>query len=88
MELCRKCLENYGESIFWESLGCGGDPGVPLGLLGEIGCIYSSNFPGTKGDPSKCVAEMNLGWINTIVQVQKTLKNGVDLKVAAGEMEV
>lgn len=36
------------ESIFWESLGCSGDPGIPLGLVGQIDCIYNSNFPGTK----------------------------------------
>lgn len=70
-------------------MGCSGDPGVPLGLVGEIDCINNSNFPGTKGDTSEFVAEMKLGWISTIVEVQKTIqKNGIDLKVVAGEMEV
>lgn len=36
------------ESTFREGLGCSGDPGVPLGLVGEVDCIFNFNFPGTK----------------------------------------
>lgn len=48
--------------------------GALLGLVGEIGCIYNSNFLGTKGDASKFASEMKSGWISTTVEVQKTIQ--------------
>lgn len=67
-------------NVFWKVWGTVAAPGVPLGLVGEVDCVYNSNVPGTKGDALTFVAEMKLGWISTIVEVQKTvLKKGDSL---------
>ena len=60
-------------NVFGKVWGAVAASGVPLGLVGEVDCIYNSNVPGTKGDALTFVAEMKLGWISTIVEVQKTV---------------